>query len=858
MATWYLSTTASGTGDGSSWENAFTQESELEAVFSTGDVAYLDSNPEFPLRSMSFSSIDDAELIGSAGPNGQTYFTNAYKSAGWTSNGAYGWQLSGFSSKPAEVTYNWRLDDEEGSITGCSLSSRILKYYRKWGWINKYAYKGYGWLLEDTTTPTTPASGKWGYSGGVLYVNPPESDDQSTFMDLCEYYPNGVNGITFSLCENFYIHGGMEFDRYPGDASNSGYGIKGVSCTYCTIEDVFVREGGWHGLGIASDSGPGNIIRHCIVNGVQSKNIAMNSFVFTWHSSTGTPNFLGDDLVSILAPMALYPVDGKAAPRHTNTYVTHGLSHATDTTSDFNGGVWSKMLGWDWTKELEDFHSVTFTTNGTTLRQPLSPIGHSDGSIGDPWDIDTYPVKIYNSAFLGRSILSNELAWINCINDRETDGRGGSESGGHNLQYISGASTAINLNWKNCTVISGNYGRPLGGVQDLIGLIEDGSTIVMHGCKILLQSTNSNSSLFGLRADDLAVKNFLLTGNKIDCESTVNHYWYRATTNSPYDNNFSVIESGGNNELSLIMDGAGSAPLGGAFTRDIAWHQANITGGATDSQTDLNWGSTSSEKAEYLRNYWVENMADITTGYVAGWTGDGVLTDDSGNGNDLVSNNSAGYTDGLNGAQALLAVAASSRYFSAASFTSIDSQSKLIFSCHFKANSLGDFRSLGIKRSSDSARITIQSGGSGFGGNTSLLVALGNGGNSYAYTSSGLITAGEWYHLLVVYDGTQATALNRVRLYLSDETGFNSTPISWASSTGTFPTTTPNIAATPLWIGRQSAGNWDGAMQYIRFYTGRDMTTDEYRALYELGFPPEVSEGSDSRSQMNIGFSLGM
>jgi len=82
-------------------------------------------------------------------------------------------------------------------------------------------------------------------------------------------------------------------------------------------------------------------------------------------------------------------------------------------------------------------------------------------------------------------------------------------------------------------------------------------------------------------------------------------------------------------------------------------------------------------------------------------------------------------------------------------------------------------------------------------GNVRCFVVNGGGdnGTNFYDTSSGGVTANVWQHVIVVYDGTQGTAGNRIRVYLNGN-------LMTGSATGTLPTALYNLGDThPLHLG---------------------------------------------------------
>lgn len=116
-----------------------------------------------------------------------------------------------------------------------------------------------------------------------------------------------------------------------------------------------------------------------------------------------------------------------------------------------------------------------------------------------------------------------------------------------------------------------------------------------------------------------------------------------------------------------------------------------------------------------------------------------------------------------------------------------------------------------------------------------------NDGNTYVYISTagqqggrtwnygGVFTAGNWYYMTVVYDGTQATNADRVKIYYND---VNVGTAGTSGGTG-FPTTLS--ATTTDWlIGNYGAGTtngWNGDIDNFAIYD-RALTYEEHLRNY--------------------------
>jgi hypothetical protein len=97
-----------------------------------------------------------------------------------------------------------------------------------------------------------------------------------------------------------------------------------------------------------------------------------------------------------------------------------------------------------------------------------------------------------------------------------------------------------------------------------------------------------------------------------------------------------------------------------------------------------------------------------------------------------------------------------------ANVSELNGASKFTIESWTKFTNGADWASVYGKSASSTNRIGMQTLANG-----SVYVLLGNGANTYGYTAAGTITTGQWYHVAVVFDGTQATNANRLKLYIN-------------------------------------------------------------------------------------------
>jgi Concanavalin A-like lectin/glucanases superfamily/Secretion system C-terminal sorting domain len=147
------------------------------------------------------------------------------------------------------------------------------------------------------------------------------------------------------------------------------------------------------------------------------------------------------------------------------------------------------------------------------------------------------------------------------------------------------------------------------------------------------------------------------------------------------------------------------------------------------------------------------------------------------------------------------AVVLSGGSISAGNVTQLNSASKFTIETWAKVNSTSVWNRVFNKSFNTSNRIVLESDPTG-----KLYVNVSNGANSFGETAAGIVVAGQWYHLAVVYDGTQATNSNRLKLYI------NGAPTALVY--GAIPSATNNNTA-PLIFG---SSGFNGTIDEVRVW----------------------------------------
>lgn len=232
--------------------------------------------------------------------------------------------------------------------------------------------------------------------------------------------------------------------------------------------------------------------------------------------------------------------------------------------------------------------------------------------------------------------------------------------------------------------------------------------------------------------------------------------------------------------------------------------------------------------------------ADCPIGMVSYWKldeGSGTTADDSagtydGTLKDAVTDNSDGNTppqwvNGISGKA--LEFDGVDDYVDCGDIDSMDGASKLSISLWMYANALSDYDGLVEKYSVNTARTGILLSGSPWGENDDLHFQLCNGATTALYTIGNYISTGNWYHIVMVFDGTQSGNENRLKAYINGDQ-------KTGDYTGTIPATTADTSAS-FTIGRDihaSGRYFDGIIDEVAIYD-RVLTDDEIYMHYCLG-----------------------
>lgn len=125
---------------------------------------------------------------------------------------------------------------------------------------------------------------------------------------------------------------------------------------------------------------------------------------------------------------------------------------------------------------------------------------------------------------------------------------------------------------------------------------------------------------------------------------------------------------------------------------------------------------------------------------------------------------------------------------------------------------LTDWLAIGRKGYTDNDRWELSLGGSGYGGSDDIWFRMENGstGDNGAYSTDNSVSAAAWTHVAVVYDGTQASNSDRIKIYTNGI-------LRTTTTVGTIPTTT-DANADFLEIAKVPGSLWSGSLDDFRIY----------------------------------------
>ena len=567
MSFLYAKSDAAGANDGTSWADAYTNLQTALTAMGTGDTLYTDAPEAVPfVGGFSRSGINDFTVVTDAGPNGETWITNK-RTATWTDAGGGVFSLV-LAAEPAGVVYDFKRDDLVGTVTGVDLTlpgvTRAIAKYKSRRPLNINDLRAWYGFLRDGGATTTPSEGEWGYTGGVLYINPPGSPDLATVNSLAAYCPNGVDGISYGSCSNYTHRGRLIGLCYPGISGNAGYIVEGLSSTGGTIEGVIGIASGYHTAGFNSFSGSNNTLKDCLSVGMADANGNGLQQPWVFFSDSTSSGHVGTGLAMVVTGL----LDTSGSPLFTDFSPSPLYSHTSGSPETISVD-WFDILSLDFHEQLEAKHAITLGGSGN-----LGGAGNVP-TISDRLDPDTYTCSINRAITWGNSALpANSMVHDQCIFDRgdvDSDGVNGPGyvkllssfalkrslviTGAFTVAWVRGNSSTEQIVFDNTTFIEDNILNANRG-SSILALASSGLNCIklQNGCRFLTRGGNSSGQVVRVTFPDVWTQNFrgLLSDGTNEFASG------EFSTNTLLHNNSAVTP------------------------RNSTWWQANIVDGSTD------------------------------------------------------------------------------------------------------------------------------------------------------------------------------------------------------------------------------------------------------------------------------------
>jgi hypothetical protein len=329
---------------------------------------------------------------------------------------------------------------------------------------------------------------------------------------------------------------------------------------------------------------------------------------------------------------------------------------------------------------------------------------------------------------------------------------------------------------------------------------------------------------------------------------------YSACTSTSYADNkwhqVEVLKTGATTSLTLYIDGVQitqTAPLTGEGTLDatptyyVGMDSSGSTGGWVGYLDEARYygyeRSASQIQADYASRGGTEGASvafgspdpdlSLSSGLVGYWKMDesswgtpncstGVVLDYSGMGyNGTACPATTGPVGGAVGKFGYSgSFDGSNDYVSLSDINELDSTTAFTIGFWAKISTFGAWNTLFSKTVDTSHRIQIQEGAS----SGELYAYIGSGSNSYGYVS-GVYSVGQWFHIVMVYDGTGSTNADKLKLY-----------INGVQKTLTYNETIPAQTDSNSEVV-QLANGLNGSEDDVRIYT-RTLSPDEITKLY--------------------------
>lgn len=562
MATIYASSTATGANNGTSWTDAYTSLSSVASAHQAGDTIYLNAPESTPFVGTLSAVPSNCRVIGDEGPAGETWITSTATGT-WTDAGGGVFSMA-LASAPVYVVYDFKRDDIHGTVTGWAPADceegRALTAK---GYDLAKCVAWYGFLANGGAT-SSPSEGQYGYTGGVLYINPPGSPVTATVNALARYVPNGtaISGIATAGGSAGQTIKGITAWLYPATTGNQGYAIR-LQGGNATAMDCVGIACGWHTHGAAGSGqsiGGNKIIRCMSLNDTEGSPYVFYTNVIDLPQS-------GNELIDCCT-IHYGNLLTTGAPITTPSEVTPFLQH-TGGVHVIGGTKVDRLIGIDarqyiFTKQA----SGTITTSKRVLQADNPP------PITDTTKHADYPIHARDCYFGGPFIVGHSVAYERCVIDGETI----------TTTRDSYTPTSLPILFSEGAIFHGK--RATGGGSPVIHV--GTARIQISDSYISVDATNENgSSIFTLNSTTGV---FTLTNNRFVATGGANLLVFAWTANyNAAPAQFSGCED---NVMSTSITRLMQHQNSGVAARNMSWWQSNIS--ATDAngsvaEPDRHW-----------------------------------------------------------------------------------------------------------------------------------------------------------------------------------------------------------------------------------------------------------------------------
>ncbi len=397
----YADPSATGANNGTSAANAYTSLDTALAAVPEGGLLLTNSTEAAPFISTGVNVAAVASYVEwrtDQGAAGETWVSGALKSASWTDQGSNIFALT-LATEPKAVTYDYKRDDAAGTITGCSINRKEIALTLQTQlvdgpWSTSDCVVWHGALIKEAVATITPASGKWSYSGGAVYINPPVATTLATVLTKAAY-ADVRNAIAITAALTHWFIGGKltTFFTPSADAGGEGYGIRFTGATKVVIQGTRSIMSGYHSLGCASSSTVGNVyLDHVTVGANGGTPLVFYTGVGVYPDAKHRA-----DRCTVIAFGLL---NASGVPLSANFAAKFTYSHTGGGASVLSGITYSRSALVDMSGQITAKSGVANTT------QAVNPLWAANtGDVRDVTNPQSFGIKFSGLVILGRQAL---------------------------------------------------------------------------------------------------------------------------------------------------------------------------------------------------------------------------------------------------------------------------------------------------------------------------------------------------------------------------------------------------------------------------------------------------------------------